>query len=73
MSQRIRKIVGTALLVMFVPLYALVVAAAGGSRIDGAPVAVQLVFYAFFGLAWIVPAGLIIRWMIPRRARSSRS
>lgn len=68
MPQLARKLVGTALLVLFVPLYALVIAAfASGGRINEATMLIQIVFFAFFGLVWILPAGLIIRWMAPPR------
>jgi len=70
MPQLARKLVGTALLVLFVPTYALIVAAfAAGGRVNEATVLIQIVFYAFFGLIWILPAGLIIRWMAPPRLR----
>lgn len=68
MPQLARKLVGTALLVLFVPLYALVIAAVAASgRVNEAAMLAQLAFYAFFGLAWIVPAGVIIKWMAPPR------
>lgn len=59
----VRKVIATALLVTFVPLYALTVMALAGGHLQHAGVIVQTAFYAFTGLAWTVPAGAIIWWM----------
>ncbi len=67
MGRRARKLIGTALLVVLVPIYALIVAAVAGGSISDQGTLIQVVFYAFFGLAWIVPAGVIIKWMADPR------
>lgn len=63
MSESTRKLIGMILLVSFIGFYALLVMALGASRLMTLGWAVQLVFYAVAGLAWVLPAGLIIRWM----------
>ena len=72
MPRRARKIFGTALLIVLVPLYALVIAAAGGGRMTDKPVPLQVLFFGFFGLAWVLPAGLILRWMIGAKRPAER-
>ena len=72
MGRRPKKLIGTALLVLMVPFYALVVAALASSRLAETSQFVQIAFFAFFGLAWIVPAGAIIRWMAGPRSQSAR-
>lgn len=63
MPQRARKLVGTVVTVAFVSVYALFAMALAGRLLPGTSGLVQLAYYAFAGLVWIVPVGLIIRWM----------
>ena len=63
MSVRTRKLIGTVVLLVFLAAYALVVASIGAGRIATATPIAQLAFFFVAGLAWIVPAGLLIRWM----------
>jgi len=73
MSPRIRKLLGGAIMVMFVVVYALVAMALADSRpLQEAPDWVRVVAYVVLGLAWVVPLMPLIRWMEnnPRRARS---
>ena len=63
MNRRLKKIIGTALLVLLVPFYALAVVGFAGARLPGTSTLTQLAFFAFFGLIWIVPAGAVIKWM----------
>jgi uncharacterized membrane protein len=63
MSLRSRKLIGTVVLLVFVGLYALAVASIGAGRITTASPLAQLAFFFIAGLAWVVPAGLLIRWM----------
>ena len=68
MSVRSRKLIGTLVLLVFLAVYALVVASIGAGRITTAPPLTQLAFFFVAGLAWVVPAGLLIRWMQRPRA-----
>lgn len=63
MRQRTRKLIGTVLLGLFVPAYALVVMTIAAAKLPGTGVLAQTIFFALTGLAWIVPAGLVILWM----------
>ena len=63
MRVRTRKLIGTVLLLVFVAAYALVVASVASGRITTAPPLTQLTFFLVGGLAWVLPASLLIRWM----------
>ena len=63
MTVRARKLIGTFVLLAFLAVYALVIASIGAGRITAAPPLAQLAFFFVAGLAWVVPAGLLIRWM----------
>ena len=63
MPIRIRKLIGAILLVAFVVLYMGAAMELSAAWLREKPAFVQLLGYAAAGLLWIVPAGLIIRWM----------
>lgn len=63
MSIRTRKLVGTILLLAFLILYALAaMLAAVVLQVRATPL-VELAYYVVAGLAWVIPAGLLISWM----------
>jgi len=66
---RLRILVGTLLLVLGLCVYALAVMAAA-ARLLPDQWAVEAVFYAVTGVAWIPPAARLVRWM--QRARPFR-
>jgi hypothetical protein len=69
MNKRLRKLIGAAMLLALVCVYALLAMALAQGRITEAPGWLQAFLYAVLGLAWIFPAGLIIWWMErPERA-----
>lgn len=63
MSSSTRKLIGTLILFAFLAVYAFVmmlvaiVLQVGGNKL------VEVLYYIVAGLAWVVPAGLLIRWM----------
>ena len=63
MTMRTRKLVGTVVLLVFLCAYAFaamlvaVVLQVRDSKL------IEFTFYAVAGLAWVLPAGLLIRWM----------
>ena len=63
MGVRSRKLIGTVVLLAFLGAYALVIASIGAGRIATATPLAQLAFFFVAGLAWVVPAGLLIRWI----------
>lgn len=75
MAPRLRKAVGTVLLLTFLAAYAVFAVAIAMGRIAEASMPVQFVFYAAIGLLWVLPAGLLIRWNDrdePRQAAFTR-
>jgi hypothetical protein len=63
MGIRTRKFIGTIVLVAFLVVYAVVAMTIGAARINDQSVLVQTLFYLVAGLAWVIPAALLIRWM----------
>jgi hypothetical protein len=69
MSTSLKKLIGTILLVVLVIVYALVATAIAAARLADAPGWAQAVYFMVSGVAWVVPAMFIIKWMVgaPRR------
>jgi ABC-type polysaccharide transport system permease subunit len=63
MPRRLRTLVGTIGILVFVAVYALVAMALAESRIVDAPKVVQTIAYIALGLAWVLPVMPVIRWM----------
>jgi hypothetical protein len=63
MRARTRKLIGTLVLLLFLVLYAWVAGVIGAGRISLAPAWVQFAYFLTAGLVWVLPAGLLIRWM----------
>jgi hypothetical protein len=70
MNARIRKLIGAIALLAFIPAYAIVVVAVAVARLPGTSILTHTLFFAIAGLLWVIPAGLVIRWMLrPRPQR----
>lgn len=63
MSVRLRKFIGAVLLLIFIPAYAVVVMTVAVARLPETSVLTHTIFFVVAGLLWVVPAGVIIRWM----------
>lgn len=63
MTQRMRKLAGTVALLAFVIIYALLAMATAIVLQVNATKTVELAYYVIAGLAWVIPAGLIVTWM----------
>jgi hypothetical protein len=63
MSVRLRKLIGTVLLVALVILYALVATTVAVARLAEAHWSVHLAYFFLTGLLWVLPAMVLIRWM----------
>jgi hypothetical protein len=64
MSQRTRKLIGTILLIVMITIYSLfALGVAGFLEIRNVNAFVEFAYYVIAGLAWILPAGVIIKWM----------
>lgn len=65
-SPRLRKLVGSLVLLVFVAAYAFAAAGLGALWLDGASAALVTGYYIAAGFLWIVPAAWFIRWMQAR-------
>ncbi|HXK53152.1 MAG TPA: DUF2842 domain-containing protein [Hyphomicrobiales bacterium] len=63
MPARIRKLVGSIGLLVFVAAYALGAGLLGAVMLDGSARLLQTAYYIAAGFLWIFPAALFIRWM----------
>ena len=63
MRQRMRKLIGTAILALFIPVYAMLVMTIAAARLPGTGILTETLFFLVGGLLWVLPAGWIIRWM----------
>lgn len=63
MPQRIRKLIGAVLLLVLVVVWALGAMALAQGRVTELGWALQAVSYVLLGILWVIPAGLLIRWM----------
>lgn len=63
MPRRLRKLIGTVLLTLFIPAYAMTAMVIASAKLPGAPILIQTISYAVLGLLWVLPAGVIVTWM----------
>lgn len=63
MHPRIRKLIGTVLLIFIVCLYALLATMIAVAQLAESHWSIHLLYFAVTGLLWIVPAMFIIKWM----------
>ena len=63
MRQRPRKLIGTVLLLAFVTFWALFAMSLAEGRVAALSAAMQAAVFVVLGLVWVLPAGLLIRWM----------
>ena len=63
MPQRLRKLIGTVVLVVFIIVYSLTAMTIAAAKLPGTSGLVQLVYYAVAGLMWAAPAAGLIWWM----------
>lgn len=63
MRARTRKLVGTVLLLVVLIIYALLVMLLATAVLPAGGKIVELIFYAIAGVAWVLPAGVLIKWM----------
>ncbi len=68
MRQRTRKLIGTFLMLALVIFWALFGMLVAQGRVVELPGYAQFLVFLFLGLIWVLPAGLLIRWMARRDA-----
>ena len=63
MPVRLRKFIGAVVLLVFLTIYALAVMAFAANHMQDADKVMDGAFYVVAGLAWVLPAGLLVTWM----------
>jgi hypothetical protein len=64
MRGRTRKLIGTMLLVIALPVYSMVVIGAAGAMLASASTLVLTLFFLVTGLIWVLPAMALVSWMM---------
>lgn len=64
LPRKIRKLIGAVALLIFIPVYAMLAVRIAVAHIGQDEILAQTVYFAIAGLIWVIPAGLIIRWML---------
>lgn len=60
---RLRTLAGVLLIVVYLVAYCLIMMALVATWMVDKPIALQTVFYAFAGLAWLLPMRWLLRWI----------
>ncbi|WP_322991034.1 DUF2842 domain-containing protein [Hoeflea sp.] len=63
MPVRLKKLIGTVIIVALVVLYALIATTIASYRLAESAWYVHMLYFLFTGILWIVPAMFVIRWM----------
>jgi len=58
-----KKLIGTVVILLWLPLYATLAMRLGLSVLPNANALVALLFYLVAGRLWIIPIGLMLPWM----------
>lgn len=64
MPLRLKKLIGTILLVTLVVVYAIVATIVAVAQLAESSWVVHLAYFFFTGLLWVLPAMGIIKWMV---------
>lgn len=70
MPIRLKKLIGTVLLIALVIVYALLATMIAVAQLSQSGPVVHLAFFFFSGLLWILPAMAIIKWMMVEKPRA---
>jgi hypothetical protein len=71
MPVRLKKLIGTIILIALVIVYALVATAVAVARLSEAGPLTHMLYFFLTGLLWVLPAMLIIKWMqTPPRSKA---
>lgn len=74
MPVRLKKLIGSILIVALAMLYALVATTIASAKLADASGWVHLVYFLLTGVFWVVPAIFLINWMMrPPKARKQQS
>jgi hypothetical protein len=73
MPVRLKKFIGTIILIALVVVYALVATTVAVARLAEAGALAHLAYFFLTGLLWVLPAMLVIKWMVkPPRGDTTR-
>ena len=64
MPIRLKKLIGTFLLIALVVIYALVATTVAVARLSEAGALAHLAFFLLTGILWVLPAMAIIKWLM---------
>lgn len=67
MPIRLRKLIGSVILLVAIPIYVLFATAFANVALPGTSGWVQAAYYVVAGLAWTLPAGVLVTWMVKPR------
>ena len=72
MPVRLKKLIGTVIIVLLVIIYAMLATIFAVAQLAESGPLVHLAYFFFSGILWVVPAMFIISWMAkPSRGRTS--
>lgn len=63
MPMRLKKLIGTVLLVVLVIVYAVLATIIAVAQLGQSHWLVHLAYFLFSGLLWVLPAMVLIKWM----------
>jgi hypothetical protein len=63
MTPRIKKLIGTILILVWIPTYALITMSIGVRVLPHAGGIIVFIYYLLTGTLWIIPIGLLLPWM----------
>lgn len=69
MRQRLKRLVGSLILLALVIVYALVATTVAVAQLGESSPWVHLAYFAITGLLWILPAMWVIKWMLKPPAK----
>lgn len=73
MPVRVKKLIGTVLLVLLIAVYAIVATIVAVAQLAESGPLIHLAYFFLTGLLWVLPAMLIIKWMAtPPRSSAPR-
>jgi len=70
MPVRLKRLIGTIVILVFVLIYALSAALVGSKIAISEPMWIQIIYFPIAGLLWILPVGALIYWMYAKPAVS---
>ena len=71
MNVRLKKLIGSVLIVAIAIIYALVATTVAAAKLADASGWVHLVYFLVTGVLWVVPAMFLINWMMRPSGKSA--